>query len=69
MMKPKTGNALVKMISHRQESLCDQSGLMPVIERLNKASRGKVTFLDLRKEVFRQTTENFMVRTEAPLFE
>jgi uncharacterized protein (DUF362 family) len=45
--------------------LCDQSGLTPVIERFNKAFPGKVSFRDLRKEVFLQTKEKFMVRAEA----
>jgi uncharacterized protein (DUF362 family) len=41
--------------------LCRQSGLDAVIDRLTKISGGRVAFRDLRREVFRRDTNNFLV--------
>jgi uncharacterized protein (DUF362 family) len=40
--------------------LCKQSGLAPVIERLQKLSSGKIVFRDLRKDVFTQENGSFL---------
>lgn len=36
------------------KAMCEQSGLNPVIARLQRLSKGKIVFSDLRKEVFRK---------------
>ena len=41
--------------------LCRQSGLQPVIDRFARSAGGRVVFRDLRKEVFRQDKNNFLV--------
>ncbi|MBI3850106.1 MAG: DUF362 domain-containing protein [Verrucomicrobia bacterium] len=45
--------------------MCAQSGLTEVINRLAKASHGKVVFRDLRKEVFQKTEGSFLVASES----
>ncbi len=44
--------------------ICEQSGLQAVRQRLSRQSGGKVVFRDLRKEVFRQAEDHFMVASE-----
>lgn len=44
--------------------LCEQSGLQPIIRRLQKIAPGKVEFRDLRKEVFHQQGDTFLEATE-----
>ena len=45
-------------------AMCQQSGLAPVIERLNRISHGKIAFRDLRKEVFQKVTGSFLTAAE-----
>lgn len=45
--------------------LCEQSRLLPVIERLRNLSSGKIRFLDLRKEVFEKADGTFMSSSQA----
>lgn len=40
--------------------ICEQSGLVPVMERLAQRSRGRVQFRDLRREVFKRAKANFL---------
>ena len=40
--------------------LCQQSGLSPIKDRLQKLSSGKIAFRDLRKDVFVQTDGSFL---------
>lgn len=40
--------------------MCRQSGTEQLIERFTTSSKGKVSFRDLRREVFRQDGDNFM---------
>jgi uncharacterized protein (DUF362 family) len=44
--------------------MCRQSGLDVVIDRLVRRGAGKVIFRDLRKEVFRQETGNFLTNSD-----
>jgi uncharacterized protein (DUF362 family) len=46
--------------------LCRQSGLTPAIDRLEKRGAGRVSFLDLRREVFAKHAEGFMVESHTP---
>lgn len=45
--------------------MCSQSGLDPVIERLNQKGRGKIIFRDLRKEVFMRAEGSFLAPGKA----
>lgn len=46
--------------------LCRQSGLAPLMAELTRAHPGRVAFLDLRREVFKQEQGSFMEATDAP---
>lgn len=45
--------------------MCQQAGLTPVIEHLERTSRGKVAFFDLRREVFAPDAGGFLRPAES----
>jgi uncharacterized protein (DUF362 family) len=45
--------------------MCEQSGLQPIMQRLIRLSGGKVSFRDLRREVYKQDQGNFLVASDA----
>jgi uncharacterized protein (DUF362 family) len=46
------------------ERLCEQSGLRPVMDRLEQQGGGKVVFRDLRREVYQKQGGNFLVAAQ-----
>jgi uncharacterized protein (DUF362 family) len=44
--------------------MCEQSGLLPIMERLQKKSSGKIVFRDLRKEVFAKNNGSFLTTAQ-----
>ncbi len=45
--------------------MCEQSGLAPIIARLQKVSSGRIAFRDLRKAIFQQKAGSFLSGAQA----